>query len=833
MTDHINQVKIMQENVSSIIKLICHKDPSFASVYQSYRDALKHWTAQEVFSTTQIKDKRILDWECGNGVFSAIFTEEGAKSVVAIDSWLDISRIKETVGILPGVSFNKISIDELAKNKQHHHSFDLIFANTVTEHLKDLPKLLITCYNLLSPNGELILNHDNYYQPVGSHDHGFLFYGENSQIVFQGSRCWESDSKCEASNKFRRSLMERFHWTWNSWNEAQLTPDNCNDCPYYRRSQPWSHLLYQKDFHQVFAQPCFTTGYHNSGLNKITLFQLRQYLIEAGFDIQVWCPSIVNNQPPQELLTSPFNFSIDDLCTSVIAIRCYKVPLPAPLLHLSASEGSSDFRETNMNIIFPTFEIAPINNGGVGQYILSMIQSLQSSSYQPYTPLVLLYNKPLEDAVKAREYCQKLNLNCEIFHINEISSIRLTSEDIYDTDKTSLALKHGLEKIITQKNVVGIEWCEHAGMGFHTLRDKHCNPESVFKNIVMWVHLHGAREIWDLTDRYPVSLEQGNGYVLSNYAERLSLELADAWKSPSLAVANWYTEYFGIHNRVFISSLPYKKLAEQNSHYQIQAPQFPLKILCPGRIQYIKGSDIVARACVELCKLFPNQFHVTFAGYNVPTANSNFASSLDEIKSFIPKEFLHHFSFPGKYSSEEYLKIAQESHLAIFPSRVETFCLAAHELNWIGLPLIIPDIPAFKDHFQDSVNCYKFDGTVEDLTNILTGILNNPELLTQIKSDPVPEFNPDVFDQLVNMPIVSKVSSNYILFTKIQELQLSPNTDLHSVHFKDLSVHNIKTLLMAAAWKVMKKLADKLSATPEIRIKIKTLFKLITRTKTI
>ncbi|WP_016953214.1 glycosyltransferase [Anabaena sp. PCC 7108] len=483
-----------------------------------------------------------------------------------------------------------------------------------------------------------------------------------------------------------------------------------------------------------------------------------------------------------------------------------------------------------MYIVFPTFELAPLCNGGIGNYISNVIQCLNNSSYKP---LILLYNLIPDNALKAKQHFHNLNLKCEIIHVNDFSEIKLGSEDIYDIDKTSLALKQSLEKIINQKNIVGIEWCEHAGIAFHILRDKHCNPQSLFKNIVMWVHLHGAREIWDLTDRYPVSLYQGNGYALSNYAERLSLELADAWKSPSLAVANWYTEYFGIDNRVVISSLPYKKLAEQNSHYQIQPPQLPLKILCPGRIQYIKGSDIVARTCAELCKIFPNQFHVIFAGYNVPTANSNFASSLDEIKSFIPKEFLHHFSFHGKYLPEEYLKIAQDAHLAIFPSRVETFCLAAHELNWIGIPLILSDIPAFKDHFQDSINCYKFDGTVEGLTDILTRILNNTELLTKIKSEPISEFNPDVFDKLINMPMVSKVSSNYVLFTRMQELQLSPNSDFHSVHFKDLSVNDIKTLLMAAAWKVMKKLADRLSATPEIRIKIKNLFKVITRTKTI
>jgi glycosyltransferase involved in cell wall biosynthesis len=487
-----------------------------------------------------------------------------------------------------------------------------------------------------------------------------------------------------------------------------------------------------------------------------------------------------------------------------------------------------------MYLVFPTFEIAPIANGGIGQYISSVIQQLQDCEY---IPLVVLYNLPQNRLTDAKNHFDALGLNCEIFHINELSPIQLEPEDVYNIEKNSLALMKGLENLISLKEVAGVEWCDHAGMAFHTLRDKHCNPDSVFKNIPMWLHLHGAREICDLTDRYPVALDSGNSYVLSNYAERLSLELADAWKSPSQAVAYWFTSYFGIHNKIFTSPLPYRKLATQDSHRQIARPAFPIKILVPGRLQHLKGSDIVAQACVELCKTFPNQFHATFAGYNLPTANPNYASSLDEIKSFIPEEFASHFSFPGKFSAEQYLKLAEESHLAVFASRVETFCLAVHELNWIGVPIILPDIPAFKDHFEHQINCYKFDGTVEGLTSLLTQILDNPELLTQIQSQPISDFDKNIFRKLATLPSISKVNSNYALFTRIQELSINPSQFeqiedssnlLKADSFKALSVYSLKVLLRAIAWKILKRMADKLSASDQVRLffkeKLKTLF---------
>lgn len=476
-----------------------------------------------------------------------------------------------------------------------------------------------------------------------------------------------------------------------------------------------------------------------------------------------------------------------------------------------------------MYIIFPTLEIPPLINGGISQYLFQVVQYLQISNY---IPLIILYSIPQNKTDQARQHFKTLGLKCEIYHVNELSKTKLKPEDIYNINKTSLALAESLKVIIANKNVVGVEWCEHGGMGFHTLRDKHTNPDSVFKNIPMWVHLHGAREICDLADRYPVSLDKSSEYLLSNYAERFCLELADAWKSPSKSVAYWYNKYFGIYNEVVISPLPYRKLAEQNLHPKIAHSQPPLKILCPGRIAHLKGSDIIAYACTEICKNFPGTIHVTFAGYNLPTANTKYGTYLGEIQSFIPKESLKYFSFTGKYSAEEYLRLAKESHVAIFASRVENFCLAAHELNWIGMPLILADIPAFQDHFQDKINCYKFDGSVEGLIDILSQIIQSQDILKHITPNVITDFDIQVFDHLINLPQISKISSNYFLFLKIQEVyQNSENSDLE--RFKALSMISFKNLSLALLWKIIKRLADRFSIPSKYRLYIKGILKRI------
>lgn len=285
--------------------------------------SLCHFEASGVLSASDIADKKILDWECGSACYSKAFKLLGAANVSAIDSWA-------TGASSDGINFRKESIcqhyvekfeGEIAPKNQ----YNLIFANTVTEHLPQLANNFIVCNQILSPGGLLIINHDNYYQPVGSHDHGFLFYGRDNKIVQQGPKCWDSDAKCEISKNHRSSITERFPWTWDPQMDEQISPANCMNCPYYKRSQPWAHLLYQNDFWHLFPQVCFTSGWgKKSSLNKVTLFQLRQFLIEAGFDIELWIPHQIANIPPAQLLKAPFHFSTDELTTTTVAIRAKK-----------------------------------------------------------------------------------------------------------------------------------------------------------------------------------------------------------------------------------------------------------------------------------------------------------------------------------------------------------------------------------------------------------------------------------------------------------------------------------------------------------------------------
>lgn len=298
---------------------VLHTDSQPKSAYWQQvdgRSAELRWFGDEgVLPNDLIAGKTILDWECGNCAYSAALIRHGAAEVVAIDTWFHESWIPSEDRAHIPVLGTKIDIANYVARGHEFKQFDLVFCNTVTEHIQDLPSAFDNIFKILKPGGYFFTNHGNYYDPVGHHDHGFLFY-RNGGVEYLGPKCWEITEKCEASATFRKNMRANQPWLLDEDFENRLTPDNCGSCSLYKRSQPWAHLIYQSEFRDVFRNPGFTTGRSGSSLNKFTSFQVRQLLIESGFDVVKEHRSMVNNEPPPELLAEPFNFSAIELKTA-------------------------------------------------------------------------------------------------------------------------------------------------------------------------------------------------------------------------------------------------------------------------------------------------------------------------------------------------------------------------------------------------------------------------------------------------------------------------------------------------------------------------------------
>lgn len=96
------------------------------------------------------------------------------------------------------------------------------------------------------------------------------------------------------------------------------------------------------------------------------------------------------------------------------------------------------------------------------------------------------------------------------------------------------------------------------------------------------------------------------------------------------------------------------------------------------------------------------------------------------------KENPHIFSITGPQSDLQLAQLYQSAQALIFPSKEEGFGLPLIEAMALGCPVIISEIPVFKEIAADAALYFKVDSP-ESLAAILSTFSQDPELRTQLK----------------------------------------------------------------------------------------------------
>lgn len=122
------------------------------------------YTDSELFEMIEkvgIKNKNILDFGCGDGIYCFKLSSRGAKKIIGID--LSKSMIDLANNRLRKYSHNNIEFLLADGNNLPFDDeiFDLVLANYVLVHFKDLQKPLNEIYRVLKPGGSLIATINN------------------------------------------------------------------------------------------------------------------------------------------------------------------------------------------------------------------------------------------------------------------------------------------------------------------------------------------------------------------------------------------------------------------------------------------------------------------------------------------------------------------------------------------------------------------------------------------------------------------------------------------------------------------------------------------------
>ncbi len=393
-------------------------------------------------------------------------------------------------------------------------------------------------------------------------------------------------------------------------------------------------------------------------------------------------------------------------------------------------------------ICFYTNELSPVTRGGIGSLIWDALHVLLAEGHA-VTVLAEIDQEPLD--LFRRQHAPTLP-QPEALTIHGLAEVAPApaslEQDFYTHDLLrSYLIKEALVELERRGERFDlIEFMDVWGPAYFTIVEKALGRH--FQGVTLAVRNHGTLEHWHAFEAFPhMSFQM---YVASRL-EQYCMRHADRVLVASARWAEVCRARFGMPAARVVVSPP--SLVAHDLPQPIPAADGRRDvILCHGKLEQRKGVEILVDAAVRLLSEAgtPTDLRVVFTGGDNGMAPEP-GTYLAYLEKRIPAELRDRFEFTGHVPRSTIGELLGRTLFAVIPSRVESYCYAAHEVYAAGLPLILADIPAFEGTFEDGRNCLLFDGTATDLYAKMRRLLDEPALRAALSS-PYPLVERDLGD---------------------------------------------------------------------------------------
>ena len=384
------------------------------------------------------------------------------------------------------------------------------------------------------------------------------------------------------------------------------------------------------------------------------------------------------------------------------------------------------------HLVFPTYELAPVNPGGAGVLIAGAIRALSWAGYR----VTVLCDFPEPEVEEARRLLSGENLSPGTVKVTSVA--RWLEKPVYQTglslfESKSNAFALALEALHRREPIDLIEFPEYAGMALATLRCRLVG--SSLAVVPVAIRIHGAMELIDQAE----AVQNADRDRLQMYRmERAALQLADYVFAPSRSIGEFYRIAYGLADKLLVSPPPIQNLIWGLGRTERCAD--PNYFLFYGKLQEVKGCDLFLEAAVALLADHPERnWRFTLVGSDTPCFGHGQPMSKC-LEPLIPQRLAHAFEFVPSIHRNDLPRLCRNVQAAVVPSRFESFCLAAHELRSVGVPLVVSAIPAFADYFSEQTGCLTFNGTSNSLKTAMERLTFEPGLAESLASRPGPLY---------------------------------------------------------------------------------------------
>lgn len=383
------------------------------------------------------------------------------------------------------------------------------------------------------------------------------------------------------------------------------------------------------------------------------------------------------------------------------------------------------------HLVFPTYELYPFNPGGVGVLLAGAVPLLTRAGFH----VTLLCEFADHEIEAARAWASQIDLGAgrlDVVALRDVDGGIASGTNVFEINAARFA--HGVSAVHEQHPIDYVEFPEYAGMGVVALRQ---HRRGAMGSTVFALRLHGSLEFIDVAEEMLPTPERRAMWEL----EREGLQLAPVVMTPSSALGEHYVEHYELDaERLVLSPPPMEELLV-GFDAPARLPD-PAHFLFFGKLQEVKGCVQLAEAMRNLLASEPDAgWHVTYIGRDTPCAKHGRPTS-ECMQQVVPTAMRHAFTFVSAIERMDLAKWVRRAVVGVVPSRFETFCLAAHELRAVGLPLVVPRHPAFADWLNESTGCLTYDGTTNGLVEALRTIRHDAAIVADLERAPRPVYPP-------------------------------------------------------------------------------------------
>jgi glycosyltransferase involved in cell wall biosynthesis len=274
-------------------------------------------------------------------------------------------------------------------------------------------------------------------------------------------------------------------------------------------------------------------------------------------------------------------------------------------------------------------------------------------------------------------------------------------------------LYRALSRLHQQTPIDIAEFNDFFGGAYYALSAKACGLD--FATCLIGVRLHNT---------WTALVKAGDAEVLEPHSlhlraiEQASLRLAEFQLTASVEYAE--KMLMPVHGAGLGPWVVSRPAVTQWPHPIHPSDDDPGKaVMFYGRLQPFKGLDRFLAAALAFADQHLDMEVWLVGSDSHLVRDPRYKSFQAELQARIPHRLQARFRFWGRLSFEQLEALLPQVRFAVFPNYFESFCYAAHELRRAGVPLIVPDSPAFVAYFQHEHNALVFDGSIDSLISAM------------------------------------------------------------------------------------------------------------------